>query len=140
MPRCKEFFEEIRASRAEIELLTRRREKYLEMATNISANLSGLRTTPSNGSKIEAAAVALADLGDQLAEKAEAYARKVQRAEGIISRISKPRYRQILAMRYIEGCSWSEIGDALGYTEQKSVFRAHGRALQNAEKFLQDGT
>lgn len=70
----------------------------------------------------------------ELEEATKRYRQLQEQARAIIDAIPSRRHRQVLTLRYLCGMSWSEITDEMGYSEEKSAFRVHGRALQMAEK------
>ena len=47
-----------------------------------------------------------------------------------LDRMEKQEEREVLRMRYIDGCRWDEIADRLHYT-YRHVTRLHGTALLN---------
>ena len=125
--------------REEIENILRRREKYLDMAVRISGKSeSGIRSQ-SNRSRVEEAALRLVSIADELSRTAEKYAEDVMRAEDLIRKIKKPRYRQVLELRYLSGESWRTVADIMNYSDVKSAFRVHGWALYEAERILKCG-
>lgn len=70
----------------------------------------------------------------ELEEATRRYRQLQEQARAIIDAIPSRRHRQVLTLRYLCGMSWPEITDEMGYSEEKSAFRVHGRALQMAEK------
>ena len=60
----------------------------------------------------------------------------------IISRISKPEYRQVLTLYYLklkdgQLMSWLDIAEEMGYSEDW-IYHQHGYALQEFSKFYVD--
>jgi len=134
----KELFNRVRAVQQEIRLIESRRRKYIEMAS-CAAGMSdtGIRGS-GHGSRTEQAAMQLIELADRMGNTIAEYERLVREAEGLISRLDRLRHRQVLTLRYIDGKSWREISRAMGYEDEKSVFRVHGWALKAAQKLLDD--
>ena len=55
-----------------------------------------------------------------------------------INQLEDERHRVILREHYINGLSFCEISDILGYTE-RHLYRIHGDALQKFQDILKDG-
>lgn len=132
---AKEFFRGIREDQRVIRAIQRRRERYLEMATYVG----GLGDVAVHGgerkSRVEEAAISLADLAEELGDAARAYVDRARMAERILQEMT-PRYQEILTRRYILCEPWEAIGAAMQYQGGKSVYRAHGWALQEAQKIM----
>jgi len=138
MMRAHAYFARVDEARQEVDTLRRRRDKYIEMATGMSGMSETAIRGNSTRSRVEAAALSLVELSDRLDIAAEGYAQTVREAEALIARLQRPRHRQVLTLRYIEGRKWREITQIMGYTDPKSAFRVHGWALQAAQKLLDD--
>ena len=132
----REFFRQVYNAQMEIQLLRRRRDKYMDMATGMSGMSETNIRSSGTRSRVEAAAMQLVELSDRLDNAAEEYAARVREAETLISMLDRPKHRQVLTLRYIECRSWPEITEIMGYTDKKSAFRIHGWALVAAQKLL----
>lgn len=132
----REFFRQVYNAQTEIQLLRRRRDKYMDMATGMSGMSETNIRSSGTRSRVEAAAMQLVELSDRLDNAAEEYAARVREAETLISMLDRPKHRQVLTLRYIECRSWPEITEIMGYTDKKSAFRIHGWALVAAQKLL----
>ena len=62
------------------------------------------------------------------------YCAMQEKARALIDALPNQRHRQVLTLRYLCGMSWPEITEEMGYSEEKSAFRVHGRALQVIKK------
>ena len=133
---AKEIFQASYAAVREIRRLEQRRAHYLAMA----ASVAGLSQTPVTGgekhSRTETAAIGLAELADQMAVRAAEYLAVVRKAENLVEKLEKPRFREVLTLRYIQGYSWEDVSRLMGYVDPGSVFRVNRWALQAAQKFL----
>ena len=87
-------------------------------------------------SRVEAAAMGIFDATAELEKQAAEFLAIVRNAEALIARIPQDKYRQILTLRYLAGWSFRSISDELRYEDPKSVYRAHGWALSEAQKVL----
>lgn len=133
---AKEIFRAAYEAQKDIKALQRRREHYLEMALSGSGmSETHIRSTEVK-SRTEAAAIGLAAVALELEKPMERYLAAVKRAELIMQRIDKPRYREVLQLHYLEGKPWQQVSAEMGYQDPKSVFRVHGWALQAADKIM----
>lgn len=57
----------------------------------------------------------------------------------VISQLEDWNHRLLLEMRYVQGKSWEDIAVDLDYNN-RTVFKVHGRALQQIEKILLEGS
>ena len=128
----KESFQSVRDAGLQIPVLQRQKAHYEDMAQSIGVNLSGMPFHRSDTCKVEAAAVAMADLHTEICERLLAYANLIKQGQAIIDQMRTVRYKAILTERYINLCSWPEVTRRVGYKDEKSVFRAHGWALREA--------
>lgn len=135
---AKEIFQDAMKAQKEIKLLNGRRAHYIEMATSLSGMSEVYIRSTEKRSRTEAAAIGLVEVADKLGEQGERYLAQVRNAEEIIARLEKPRHRQLLTLRYIEGLSWRSVSDEMGYKDPQSVYRVHGWALLAAEKILRE--
>lgn len=133
---AKEFFQSVLEAQRELKLIRKKREHYLDMATGTSGMSETNIRSSGKRSRVEAAALELVELADQLDKEAEIYVERVKLAEQIIQKLEKPRYRQVLTLRYLAGHSWRTVADEMDYADVNSAFHVHGWALRAAEKFL----
>ncbi len=134
--RAKEFFLSVRDAEHKVKSLRRRQRQYWEMACSIGGMSETNIRSVSSRSRTETAALRLVDVGDQIADEAERYVSLIEQAEAVIRQIEKPRYRQVLELRYLCGLSWRTVSDEMGYRGLKSVYQTHGWALAAAQKIL----
>ena len=77
---------------------------------------------------------AWAALGDELGiyqARLVEQLRKEHEIEDFLTQIPTVRYRELLAARYIDICTWEEVGDILGCSDRHAK-RLHGAALNEA--------
>lgn len=129
-----ELFYRARDAGFEIKTIRRQQARYEDMATSMGANLSGMPSHRQSTSKVEMAAIELADLWLKLEDKALEYTGLIKQVQEVISRMPTRRYRQLLTERYVNLCGWREVTRRLGYEDDKSVFRAKTEAFREAEK------
>ena len=85
----------------------------------MNINISVSSTAVENGRK---AAIKIAEI--------------INKARQVIKQVPQDKYRQILTLRYLAGWSFRSISDELKYNDPKSVYKAHGWALTEAQKVL----
>ena len=124
-------------AKREIQSINRRRAQYMEMATGLSGFTDGHVKSSNVHSQVESAAIRLTELCEKLDNKAEQYAKDIADAEALIASLERPKYRQVLTLRYIEGQPWRVICAEMGYRDEKSAYRIHGWALAEADAKLQ---
>ena len=132
----RDFFKRVRDAGSEVKTIKRQQERYRDIATSLGANLSGMPSYRQQTSKVESAAVELADLEQRLGDAALELTGLLAKAQAIIDAMPTRRYRQLLTERYINLCSWQEVTRRLGYEDDKSVFRALGEAIREAENSI----
>ena len=132
----KEYMKMVRSASEELKLINAQQEALMEMGTNISPTLEkiGGRTGPS--SRVENAGVGLADLAADLEGKRVEYERIICDAQAMIGKLDSVKFRRILTLYYLGGKELPEIGKELQYKDSKSVYRAHGYALQALNKLV----
>lgn len=133
---AKSILTEAQEAKKELVLLKRRKDQYMDMATSISGTSENFIRSTDVHSRVENAALRLVEVCDRLEREAERYAEAISKAEALISSLDNSKYRQVLTLRYIEGCNWKKICEEMGYRDEKSAFRVHGWALQAADSKL----
>ena len=138
--RAKDFFRQVSRAEKELVMIRAKLDRYSALGRAISgAGLDTPVVTHSLGeSRVESAAIGLYDAAKELEEKMQELLGIIRRAEAVIERIPQERYRQILTLRYIAGWTFRSISDELRYQDEKSVYRAHGWALSEAQKILSE--
>jgi len=136
--RAKEFFRQVAHAERELMLIRAQIAHFSDLGTSISGGSmdSPVVTHSRTGSRVESAAMGIYDATKELEEKAKEYLTTVQKARTVIAAIQQEKYRQILTLRYLAGWSYKSISDELRYKDDKSVYRAHGWALVEAQRIL----
>lgn len=138
---AKEYLLSVQKAEHELKIISDRRRHYEDLIAAIGSNMG--KTSfgkPSNASsKVETAAVGIVYLIDQLATKEKEYTALVQKAEELIGKLEKERFREILTRKYLNGESWKTIRDKMGYRDEKSVYRCHGYALKAFSELMKEG-
>lgn len=119
----------------DLRLIREQRRHILDIATSSSVG-GEVYVAPSGSSKVERAAVKMADLEEDLIKAEADYERKILRARKLIARLDKERFREVLTLRYICCKPWKDVTDSMGYQDEKSAFRVHSWALKAADEIL----
>ena len=136
--RAKDFFRSVLTAERELKNLRARIAHFRDVGTSISgADMGQPIVTHSLGqSRVESAVLGLYDATVKMEQQAREYLAVIQRAEKVIRAIPQDKYRTILTLRYLSGWSFRSISDELRYQDSKSVYKAHGWALKEAQKVL----
>lgn len=136
--RAKELFRMVRTAESELKILNAKIQHYEELGMSMSmGSNSGMPGSGNRGtSRVEIAACGAVDATMDLEKQKREYLAIIAKAEHVIKMLPQERYRQILTYRYICGKSLRWISDELEYTDQNSIYRAHGWALKEAQKIL----
>lgn len=133
---AKEFMEEVRRAERELVSISAKRRHYEELATSISVNLTGMPGKQGGSSRVEAGAIGLIDMTEQLRAKEIEYTALCKKAQELIAKIPQDNFRDVLTFKYLCGWSWRSIQDQLKFKDQKSVYRCHGFALKELQKVM----
>ena len=126
---AREFFRQVLAAEKEIKVIRERQAHYMELATGGAGMGMARRVKGNHHSQVETAALSLAELSRDMEAREKEYAALIQKAEGLIARLDRPRQRQVLELRYLCGLSWEDVAEKMGYTDVRSAYRVHGWAL-----------
>jgi len=136
--RAKEYFLSVLAAEKELKMIRAKIRHYEDIGYSITGgSMDSPVVSHSRGSsRVEAAAMGIFDATRALEEKAKEYVAVIARAERLIALLPQERYQQILTYRYLCGWSFRSITDELKYENPRSVYKAHGWALAEAQKIL----
>ena len=139
--KAKLYFMRIRNAERELKLIRAKIRHYQDIGYSITGGTmdSPVVSHSRGASRVETAAMGIYEATKSLAEQETCYVSLIQQAEQIVARIPNERYRQILTLRYMADWSWRSISDELKYRDPKSVYKAHGWALQEAQKIIDEG-
>ena len=133
---AKEFFRRVEVTEHKLKLLQARLRHYESIGLSLSPSSGGLPGGHRASSKVETAAVGTVDAAADLQAQIDALMAMHNLAQQVIDKIPQERYRDILTYKYLCGWSFRSISDELAYNDQNSIYRAHGWALQEAQKVL----
>lgn len=137
---AKRYMQHIRSLNHSVRMLRSEIDELRDMAGGLSGidyARPQVRTSPSADAvpnaviRIDSLASELeAELSDYIAEKERAH-RALAEVDGL--------YAELLAYRYLEGKSWADVADALGYSEVHARTVLHDDALAALYPYLPHG-
>lgn len=135
---ARDFLLSVQTAERELLLISDRRRHYEDLITAIGANMGKPNTGKPTGitDKTGTAAIGLVYLADQLRKKEQDYTALIHKAEELIGKLKQDKFREILTRRYLNNESWKTIRDKMDYKDEKSVYRCHGYALRELQKFM----
>jgi len=137
---AKDLMEQVRKAEEELELIQAKRQHYLSIGGVQGSRITGM---PSGGhsqeSRVENAAVSMAELAADLDRAADAYSKLIVEAEALVNRIEQINFRKVLTYHYFLGYPLPDVGRMMGYRDSKSVYHAKGYALMELQKQLDRG-
>ena len=136
--RAKDYFRRVSAAETELKLIRAKIRHYEDIGYSITGgSMDSPVVSHSRGSsRVETAAMGIFEATRALQEQEKEFVYIVHQAEQIIASVANERYRMILTLRYLAGWTWRSISDELRYEDSKSVYKAHGYALREAQKVL----
>lgn len=135
MTPAKIYLQSIRDEDAEIQKMLRKRDYFVDMATRGTGSMEATRVSggPAH-SRVEDYVCRMIDYEaeEHMNDRIDALADKKRDAERVIERISLPRFREVLRLRYLQDSSWKwgwrRIAETMGCSE-RTLFNIHGWAL-----------
>ena len=121
-----------------VDALQRAIDQAMERAWNISVTLKEIKviSSPAEHDPMAADVCTAVDATEILREeKTKAEQALVEIVQAIDSVVDE-RQKAVLTMRYINGCEFGEIADALHFSEPL-IYVAHGRALVAVNRWLE---
>ena len=131
---AKEYLSQARRLQARLDQLEKARERAWEKATATTSNGS----MPVSGGDISRKTESFAELTSIIdSEYNELCAVKADILK-TISLIKDNRYAALLIAYYINGLTWAETAEALGYTFEHVARELHPRALNVVDKLIRE--
>ena len=136
--KAKEFFRQVQRAESELKILNEKLRHYEDLGFSMGGASGVIGNKNRGSSRVELAACGAVDALQDVRTKQRELMAIVKRAERIIKQIPQEKYRQLLEYKYICGKSFRWISDELEYNDPNSVYRAHGWALKEAQKILNE--
>lgn len=134
--KAKDFFNAAARAQKRVRKLQDMLRHYSELATSTTSRITGMPGGAGPGSKVENAVVGMIDTEGKLREELAQAKKLVSTARAVITLVPVERYRRILDLKYLQGWTFVQVGEEIGYKDRNSVYRAHGYALREAQGVL----
>ncbi len=135
--RAKDYFQRVWEAEQDLRRLKEVKRHYEDLGLSITGRIDTIGGGKGGiSSRVESAAVGMVDSDLMIAEQIARYQQIIMEAEKVIGKIDCAKFRQILTLRYLAGWSFSAITDELGYSDRTSIYKAHGFALKEAQKYI----
>lgn len=125
---AKEFLRQVRTVDRRIDEATERLDR---MRAKLEAGrLSRITGLPRGGTMDwTETADRIIELERRVNSKVRDMCRMKQAAMDAIDAIEEPKLREVLELYYLDGYTWEQVAEAMGYSDLRWVYRLHGRAL-----------
>ncbi len=133
----KEYLSQVYYTRQNIDRLCERRDRLRSDMMGLSSPSLGdrVQTSPDDGMSRDMAkldAVERSLIKQILKEQS-----LIDKIGKKIDRLTNPRHRAVLALRYLNCLPWPDIAERLDYTERR-VYQLHGEALAEFKKHFSE--
>lgn len=102
-------------------------QRWRELATRVSPNLSGMPRGEGGGGT-QGAVAKIIDLETEINLEIDKLVEKRKEIESVIRAVEDSILRTLLEYRYINGKKWEEIALMMGY-DYRYILKIHGKAL-----------
>ena len=137
--KAKEFLQQVAYAEREIRTIKAQIDHFMDLGLRITSSMSNTPISASRGSsRVETSAVGIVDGSESLNANLRAYEAKYEYAKKLVKRIPQERYRRLITLHYLCGWKLPRVGEELGYEDRNSVYRAHGWALVEMQKILDE--
>ena len=133
---AKEWLEHAKYCKYKIRSLERLKKEMLADATQTTQAPKQDVVQTSRGNAAEARTIRyIIDVADINRHIKKLQAEK-QAVIDVVYAVGDPRYQEVLAMRYLQGKKWETVADEMGYSDVRTVYRLHIRALSAVEPII----
>lgn len=134
----KQYLNQIRNARKDVEKLQSQITNKRELLTSISVNSSDVRVqSSSDPDKVASMVATILDMESELKDyvyRLITLERKISRE---IEEVEGQKYRDVLFWRYVQGYTFEKTADTMAYSYMQTI-RIHGEALLEFEKLFGD--
>lgn len=137
---AKAFLRQYRARKIRMESLSREIEKARERALSVTVRPKEINVQGSHAAfdSMAEAVCKAADASETLYAEWQECNRVLVQIMAAISAVPDEMQKTVLTLRYVEGRSWEDIQDMIGY-ERTQTLVIHGRALWAVKKWIERG-
>lgn len=133
---AKEYMEKVQEAEQEMQMIAEKRQHYLHLGGALGANFAGMPGAHDNHSRVEIAAVGMADLMTELDKRMADYSAYVKKAQDLVDQIPVLNFRKVLTYHYFLGKPMKEVNEIMGFADDKSAYRVRGYALRELQKLM----
>lgn len=134
--RAKEFLVQYWDAKAEVRRLERQLAEIDDLVGNVTVDPTSEHVqTSRDPDQIGTLVAERADIESDLTAAKDKALEVMQRVVGMINKLKKREYRQILQMRYVEHRSWRYIAEDMEY-DGRYIYKLHNRALDAMDHIL----
>lgn len=113
-----------------IDNLIGQKRKWMDRACHVTSSLSGMPHSGGESDRIGSILASIEKIEAKIDTETKDYLRLKRKITKAIKAIPDPQLQALLAMRYIDGCTWERIAVELHYDiDGKNVYKLHGKAL-----------
>ena len=134
---AKEYLRQYRHLTESLRQLESDLRKLEEERDSIKIRADGMPGSGSVSKRVETLAVRIIDLQRRTMVRREKVLAKREEIRSVIMLVPDPKLSRLLDLRYVEGMKWEEISQEM-VIDLRYIYRLHGRALQEADKVLQN--
>lgn len=133
---AKEYMEKVQEAEQEMQMIAEKRQHYLHLGGALGANFAGMPGAHDNHSRVEIAAVGMADLMTELDKRMADYSAYIKKAQDLVDQIPVLNFRKVLTYHYFLGKPMKEVNQIMGFADDKSAYRVRGYALRELQKLM----
>ena len=134
---AKEYLRQYRRLTESLRQLESDLRKLEEERDSIQIRADGMPGSGSVSKRVENLAVRIIDQQRRTMVRREKVLAKREEIRSVIMLVPDPKLSRLLDLRYVEGMKWEEISQEM-VIDLRYIYRLHGRALQEADKVLQN--
>ena len=132
---AKEYLEQYRRLKIEIDSKTEQLEELREFAKSVSHS-SGAGGHAGVSDKVGKTVAKIIDLENEISCQIDKLLELKKEIESTIAKVDDPVLRQLLTLRYINGRKWEQISNDLDYSRMQ-IHRLHENALEKVKNVIE---
>ena len=125
----KAWLMQYRAAEREELRLSEELERWRSRAESATARYGADTGGGGDGRSLEHAAEHITHLAAQLEHQRIGLVRLRREIGAAIDAVPDARHRELLRLRYIDGRTWEQVAQRMGYEDMRWIYRLHGYAL-----------
>lgn len=121
----------------ELELLSDQKKHIEQEMMPRSMEITGMPSAHNQNDKMAECMARLEEICIQIDKAVRKAVEQMDLIYATIDKVEDVKLRKVLYFRYIKGCTWSDIEDAIGYTDRHAR-RLKNIALEEVSKYIDD--